>query len=176
MRKKSALYLLFAVLAATAAYGMSQISRSVLGAGGLGGSGATVALSSTVGQSVVGSVSGATHTLRSGFWTSQVIPASVGAETPPLAFQLADPVPNPFTRELAIHYDVPATGGVLNLRVYDIGGRLVRTLIHNPDSPGHRRILWDGRDDGGNRLPLGVYFLSLDAPGYTATRKIVLVN
>ena len=176
MRTRSAVWLLGVVLAASAAYAANQISRSVNGAGGAGGAGATNTVLSTAGQPVVGTASATTQTIRSGFWTPLSGPSAVDGGPLPAVYRLAPPVPNPFHGELEIEYDVPAPGGIVSLRLYDISGRLIKTFVHGPDAAGRKRLLWNGRDDAGNQLPLGVYLLSLDAPHYNATRKVVLVN
>ncbi len=53
----------------------------------------------------------------------------VGEPVIPQAFALYQNVPNPFNPETTIRYDVPAGGGKVTLRVFDVSGRLVRTLV-----------------------------------------------
>jgi amino acid transporter len=176
MKRRPVVVLLAAVLAASAAYGMSQISRSVTGAGAPGATGASHLVRSTLGQSLAGTVAAASHTLRSGFWVPVTTVSGVGVDGIPTAFRLGSPAPNPFAREMGVSYDVPASAGTVRLRVYDVGGRLVKTLKYGTETPGRKRLIWDGRDDGGNPLPTGVYLLALEAPGYSATRKATLVR
>jgi hypothetical protein len=176
MKGRPLLFLSAAIAAASAAYGMSQISRSVTGAGALGGTGSAHRVRSTLGQAVTGTVSAASHTLRSGFWQTINTVSGVGAEGIPSAFRLGSPAPNPFDRQVGISYDVPASAGSVHLRVYDVAGRLVKTLKDGAETPGRKRLIWNGRDDQGNSLPTGVYLLALDAPGYSATRKTILMR
>jgi flagellar hook assembly protein FlgD len=61
------------------------------------------------------------------------------------------------------------------LRIYDVGGRLVRTLVDDVREPGVDRARWDGRDDHGRRSAAGVYFARLEADGRKAARKVVLL-
>ena len=66
----------------------------------------------------------------------------------------------------------------VEVRVYDVTGRLMRTLADRPFSPGEHAIRWDGIDDRGQRVPHGVYFTQtrfLDS-GYRDTRKLVVLR
>lgn len=163
-------------LAASAAYGANQITRFVMGSGGIGGSGTVHKITSTAGQPVAGTVSAATHSVRSGFWVPQSAPSGVGGGPLPTSFRLSGTYPNPFHEQVEIGYDVPAPGGVVSLRVFDVSGRLVRSLVRGFNAPGRKRVLWDGRDDAGNRLPLGIYLLSFEAPGTSVSRKAVRIK
>jgi hypothetical protein len=103
-------------------------------------------------------------------------PTSVGGSAVPKAFALYPNVPNPFNPMTLIRYDVPESGGNVTLRIYDVGGRLVRTLVAGHLSPGGKSVTWDGRDDAGGLAASGVYFYRLTAPGYTMTHKLVLTE
>lgn len=78
----------------------------------------------------------------------------------PMAPPLAQNAPNPFNPSTRIDYEVTKRGQA-TIRVYDVGGRLVRTLIEGTVDPGSHAVTWDGRDDGGERLPSGTYFYEL---------------
>ena len=80
-------------------------------------------------------------------------------------------------RSPAIRYSIAARGHV-RLKIYDVGGRLVRTLVDQVQAPtdGGYQVVWDGLNDGGQRAGSGVYFYELDSPGFTATRKLVLLE
>jgi hypothetical protein len=67
-------------------------------------------------------------------------------------------------------------GGSVRLRVYDIGGRLIRTLVDGEASRNSCDVVWDGRADGGHRVGAGVYFLKLEAGGEVRTQKIAVVR
>jgi hypothetical protein len=65
------------------------------------------------------------------------------------------------------------------VRVYDLSGRLVTTVLDEVVEPGGHRVVWDGTTDTDNRAASGVYFLKIEAPdveGFSATRKLVLVR
>jgi flagellar hook assembly protein FlgD len=59
------------------------------------------------------------------------------------------------------------------LRLYDVSGRLVRTLVRGPMAAGVHRATWDGRDDGGRSVGSGVYFVRYDALGGVRTQRIL---
>jgi hypothetical protein len=90
--------------------------------------------------------------------------------------QLMVPVPNPSTGVVRLRYAVPATGtGAVRLRIFDVGGRLVRTLIDDRWCPGFHSAEWDGRDTEGHRVEGGVYNCSLTMGGEVITRQVTLI-
>ena len=101
-----------------------------------------------------------------------------GAGTPgvPDEFALGQNVPNPFNPTTTIHYDVPAGAGAVSLRVYDVSGRLVRTLVDGHEAPGSKSVLWNGTNDRGQTVASGIYFYRMTAPGFSTTRKMVLLQ
>ena len=64
----------------------------------------------------------------------------------------------------------------MTLRVYDVTGRLVRTLHDRHTTAGSHVASWNGRDDLGARAASGVYFYRIDAGGRTHTRKMTLLR
>jgi hypothetical protein len=87
--------------------------------------------------------------------------------------------PNPFNPRTTIQYSVAASGRV-TLRVYDLAGRKVRTLVDGDVQSGEHRVVWDGTTDVGKRAASGVYFVKMETAGRTdafrATRKLVLLK
>jgi hypothetical protein len=84
--------------------------------------------------------------------------------------------PNPFNPSTTIKYDVPAGGIQVTLRIYDIRGTLIRTLVGGTPSGGRYTAQWDGRDNGGQRVSSGIYFYQLKAGGFVETRKMLLMK
>ncbi len=106
-------------------------------------------------------------------------PGTVTATTEPAipdAFALHQNVPNPFNPTTVIRYDVPAGGGRVTLKIYDVAGRLVRTLVDGVEASGEKRVTWYGRNNRGSRVATGVYFYRMTGPGFTKTRKMVLLQ
>ncbi|MBZ0269093.1 FG-GAP-like repeat-containing protein, partial [bacterium] len=94
----------------------------------------------------------------------------------PLQFALYPAFPNPFRRGTTIRYDLPRTADV-HLRIYDVAGRLVRTLERGRGaSPGAYQVIWDGRNGSGRLVASGVYFYRLDAGDFRDVRKIVRIR
>jgi hypothetical protein len=60
--------------------------------------------------------------------------------------------------------------------VYDLAGRRVRALVEGEGAPGRHVLTWDGCDASGHRVAAGVYFVKLEAPVLTSTRKITLLR
>ena len=85
-------------------------------------------------------------------------------------------VPNPFNPTTTIRYDVARGGGLVTLRIFDVSGRLVRTLVDAKESGGQKSVDWDGRNGGGAKVATGTYFYRLTAPGFTQTKKMVLLK
>ncbi|MFO7655280.1 MAG: FlgD immunoglobulin-like domain containing protein [Candidatus Krumholzibacteriia bacterium] len=100
-------------------------------------------------------------------------PIEVSAETPP-AFQVAAH-PNPFNPRVTVHYVLPHAGR-LEVRMYDVRGRLVATL-HESDAPaGPGEVSWAGHDRAGHNVSAGLYFCEVKAPGHTEVLKLTLVR
>ncbi|MFH1313663.1 MAG: FlgD immunoglobulin-like domain containing protein [Candidatus Eisenbacteria bacterium] len=83
--------------------------------------------------------------------------------------------PNPFSGTTTIGYTL-ASGQSVRMAVYDMLGRRVRTLVNGQRPEGYSRVIWDSTDDAGNPVSPGVYVISLEGPGSTQTRKVLLVE
>jgi trimeric autotransporter adhesin len=90
---------------------------------------------------------------------------------------LGNCVPNPFNPSTTIPYSV-ATAGRVTLKVYDVGGRYVRTLVDRDHATSKEMFTasWDGRDDAGQAVASGVYFCRMVSGSFTDTRKMVLLK
>jgi hypothetical protein len=94
----------------------------------------------------------------------------------PLRMALHPNVPNPFNPMTTIRFDLAQSGHV-RLRLYDVAGRLVRTLVDAEMQAGRdQRLVWDGRGETGERLASGVYWLRLEAAGFDGSRKLVMLR
>lgn len=83
--------------------------------------------------------------------------------------------PNPFSPATWIAFDLPLDGRA-ELRIYDVSGRLIRTLMDEKRPAGPHSVRWDGRDETGRAVASGVYFYSLTAPGVDENRRMILVK
>ncbi len=100
-------------------------------------------------------------------------PVSEGS--PVKLFRLAQNHPNPFNPSTSIKYSVNQDGPV-NLAVFDLSGRRIRTLVHESRPAGEYSVIWDGVDAAGNKVPSGMYFYKFVSGGKTASRKMMLVK
>jgi len=93
---------------------------------------------------------------------------------------LAQNQPNPFNPATTIGFALPRTGGKsvgpVTLAIYDVSGRLVRSLVDGPFAAGKHAIEWDGRDARGLSAPSGIYLYRLTANSLTLTRRMVLLK
>jgi flagellar hook assembly protein FlgD len=84
-------------------------------------------------------------------------------------------VPNPFNPTTRITFTL-ATPGHTTLRIYDVKGRLVRTLIDGPLDATVHTATWDGLDRSGRRAATGVYFYEVVSGDFRSTRKMSLLK
>ncbi|UCH84270.1 MAG: T9SS type A sorting domain-containing protein [Candidatus Latescibacterota bacterium] len=94
----------------------------------------------------------------------------------PTRFALHQNAPNPFNPSTVIRYDVPSGGARISLRIFDVNGQLVRTLVDAVEPAGEKSVTWNGVNNRGGVVATGVYFYRLNAPGYTQTRKMLLMK
>jgi subtilisin family serine protease len=93
----------------------------------------------------------------------------------PAAPSLAQNHPNPFNPATTIAFSVPRAGRV-SLAVYDMAGRVVRTLVDGDLSAGPHAVTWRGRTDQGAVASSGLYFYKLRTADTTITRKMTLLK
>jgi hypothetical protein len=93
----------------------------------------------------------------------------------PTAYALEQNYPNPFNPSTLIRYAVPADGPV-TLRVYDIAGREVATLVNDRQTAGTYEVRFSGQNASGRSLASGVYFYQIRSGGFTETRKMLLLK
>jgi hypothetical protein len=83
--------------------------------------------------------------------------------------------PNPGELSTIIQYSVPVESRV-SLRVYDVRGRLVKSVFEGLRAAGHYRVEWNGRNDEGREAAAGIYFVRLDTDRLHVSKKAVLVR
>ena len=96
-------------------------------------------------------------------------------EAAPHRFELAQNYPNPFNPQttIAFYLETPAETA---LQVFNLNGRLIKTLSHAVLSQGRHDVVWDGRDESGVALGSGVYLARLQAGGEVKVIKMSLVR
>ncbi len=91
----------------------------------------------------------------------------------PEQFRLSPNYPNPFNAGTTIAYALPQEGNV-RLVIYNMLGQMVRKLIDENQTPGHKRVLWDGADERGLRVGSGVYFYRIEFGQQRLVGKMIL--
>src|SRR5262249_38350695 len=108
--------------------------------------------------------------------TREVFGPYTTAPPAPPRLALAAPEPNPFNPTTLLRFDVPRSGPVW-LRVFDVAGQNVRTLVAGESMPaGSYQRSWDGRDDHGRSVASGVYVVRVDGSAEHAAQRAVLVR
>jgi FlgD Ig-like domain len=117
----------------------------------------------------------------------EVVPGTGGAQvlslltreitlTPPMyQDELAQNYPNPFNPTTTLAFSL-AKGTDVELKIYDVRGALVKTLVHEHRAAGNHRVPWDGSNQQGNRVATGVYFYKLVAGSFVDTKKMTLLK
>jgi uncharacterized lipoprotein YddW (UPF0748 family) len=105
--------------------------------------------------------------------TVSVVVAEAGQQI--LKFELYQNYPNPFNFETTIEFEIPFDSWV-SVKIYDILGREIKTLVSGFKSAGRHKVIWDGRDEQGSYISSGVYFCRMTAGSFSKTIKIVLTK
>jgi len=93
----------------------------------------------------------------------------------PEEFQLFQNYPNPFNPETSIKFALPLTSEV-KLKVYDLLGKEIKLLFNENLQRGEYEITWDGTDYFSNKLPSGIYFITMETESFRKTIKSVLLK
>ena len=93
----------------------------------------------------------------------------------PNSFMLHNAYPNPFNPSTLIKYDLPEDTFV-EINIYNMVGRHVRTILNNKISAGRKSIIWDGTNSFGQSVSAGTYFYSIKTDYYFETKKIILLK
>jgi hypothetical protein len=101
----------------------------------------------------------------------------VGAVPEPKQYSLTS-TPNPFNPSTQATFAIPSEAGIVPvvLRVYDVTGRIVRTLVDGTRGPGYHHVVWDGNDAAGKASSAGVYLLRIEAGAWSSVEKLTLVK
>jgi hypothetical protein len=99
-----------------------------------------------------------------------------GIEEIPVEFALRGCHPNPFNPATTVAYDVPEPGGRVTIEIFDVRGRLVRTLVNGTESAGRKQAVWRGVGEGGESVSSGVYFCRMGTETYEKTIKLTLLK
>jgi len=111
--------------------------------------------------------------------SADLTPVAVTGAPGASSISMSAPWPSPASGTTgAVEFTIPevSAGQRVTLGLYDLSGRLVRTVMNGPATPGKQRVTFEAADSRGVKLATGVYFLKLDAAGKSLNRKWVLVR
>jgi flagellar hook assembly protein FlgD len=96
----------------------------------------------------------------------------------PREIHLAQNHPNPFNPATSIQYSIGGRQRPVHttLKIFNVIGQLVRTVVYEEKLPGVHSVTWDGKDERGNEVSSGVYFYQLRARDQTETKKMILLK
>ena len=106
------------------------------------------------------------------FEYSNILSVTVGA---PERFSLQQNYPNPFNPSTSINYELLTDGKVV-LKIYNLLGQKVRTLVNGNQAAGFRSVLWDGKNDSGSSVPSGIYIYEMRAGDFIMRRKAMFLK
>ena len=93
----------------------------------------------------------------------------------PQEFELSHNYPNPFNAETVIHYEIPDSRPI-SIRIFNLLGREIRSVQYTEQKAGKQRFRWMGKNDLGEQVGSGVYFLQLSAGDEFKRMKMVLMK
>ncbi len=152
----------------------TQIKSSVFGSGGSATASNASRIVGTLGQAFIGTTSNESNIAESGFWPQTIDLVTSVEQIPteiiPKAFRLYQNYPNPFNPTTTIQFALPKRSSV-TLKLYDILGKEVGTLVDEELLPGEYKVSFDAAG-----LASGVYFYQLEAEGFVQTKKLMLLR
>ena len=91
------------------------------------------------------------------------------------SFELHQNYPNPFNPITSIRYDLPQDGFV-NIYIYDMMGRVVKTLVNGSQTAGFKSVQWNATSDRNEPVSAGLYLYTIQAGELRQTKKMVLLK
>jgi hypothetical protein len=132
-------------------------------------------ISTTYADHAVSPGAGYYYTLSVVTSTGEIKSDRIAVSIPAYVARIHSNHPNPFNPSTRISYSLAEPGRAI-LSVYDVGGRLVKTLVDAHLDAGLRTVAWHGVDEAGNRVASGTYFLRLETGKEIRTRKVMLAK
>ena len=100
---------------------------------------------------------------------------SIMDETFPFTYKLHSAYPNPFNPTTTLRYVLPEDV-LVNITIYDMMGRVVKTLINDQQTAGYRSLQWNATNDAGSPVSAGIYLYMIQAGDFRQTKKMVLLK
>jgi hypothetical protein len=168
------LILIASLLVPVSCLAQSTIPWSVIDMGfGVSSSNATT-VTSLVGQAFIGTISGSSSVIETGFLTDTLLRGSVVSvaepQSVPIEFRLHQNYPNPFNPITTIRFEVPKTT-MVTLKVYDLLGQEVLSLIDGEKSAGVHAVRFDA-----SGLSSGMYICRIRAGDFVEAKRLLLLK
>jgi hypothetical protein len=96
-------------------------------------------------------------------------------DAPPKFTTLTQNFPNPFNPSTTIKFDLKEKG-LVTLKVYNVAGQLVRTLVNGVRDANSYTVSWDGKNDRGGAVASGIYFYKMETKNFSQTKKMVMLR
>ena len=111
------------------------------------------------------------------FWVNYTpaIVSDLNRQALPREYGLSQNYPNPFNPITTIKYQLPINS-LISIKIYNVLGHLIRTLIEKKQETGYHSIIWDGKDNNKQKVSSGIYLYTLKANNFVKTRKLVLIR
>ena len=93
----------------------------------------------------------------------------------PSIFYLFQNYPNPFNPITSLRYDLPEDG-LVNITIYDMMGRIVKTLVNSSQTAGYKSIKWNATNDRNESVSAGLYLYTIQAGELRQTKKMVVLK
>ena len=112
--------------------------------------------------------------IRAKIRTNNIMHANSG-DLLPDKFKLDNNYPNPFNPVTSLRYDLPEDG-LVNITIYDMMGRIVKTLVNSSQTAGYKTIRWNATNDRNEPVSAGLYLYTIQAGEFRQTKKMVLIK
>ena len=93
----------------------------------------------------------------------------------PLNYTLHQNYPNPFNPTTSLRYDLP-NDGLVNITVFDMTGRIVKTLVNGYQTAGFKSVQWNATNDRNEPVSAGLYLYTIQVGEFRKTKKMVLLK
>lgn len=154
-----------------------RLRAHVIGAAGSPAASTGYRSDGTLGQPTpIGIAAKTNQELYAGYWGQVRSLTPTGTLAPVTLYnQLFQNYPNPFNPSTTIKYSV-ARSGPVEIKIFNVRGQKVKTLINENKLPGAYRVSWDGRNEAGTQVASGVYFYRLRIGTFHSVKKLVLLK
>jgi len=112
---------------------------------------------------------------QEGVFVFQNTSLSIDGKIIPEAFVLHQNYPNPFNPITSLRYDLPEDG-LVNITIYDMMGRIVKTLVNSSQTAGYKSVQWFATNDRNEPVSAGLYLYTIQAGKFRQTKKMVLLK